>query len=469
MAVRKYLFVDDRWIAETHAVHRRPGRFEKHPLNPLLVADQPWEGDCIYCFGTCLEEGGRFRLWYQVYDSKAEDPRFRTAVGYAESTDGLHWEKPRVGVTHPRFGATNLVVLSSGVAHLYAPSVIRDDEDPDPARRYKMMLWDAMSTEDLARHGSPFPKCDDVPGWRGIDGEGLFVLTSSDGIAWRREPRPAIGSPSDASAFCRLADGSYLAAFKTSERSDHHFRVVAESTSADFAHWSAPRTVLQPDWRDPIGTEFYGMAPFDYCGNRLGLLWIYHNVPDDKRMDVQLSVWTAIDGWQRAADRATMLATGVRGEWDAGLVVTASSLQVSPPGDEGGIWLFYGGGNVRHDDSRYRRNGIGLARMRLDGFFGMEAGHFTGSLTLRPMLVPNGDLRLNLSARHGRCKISIHSTGDHRLLARSHVIAGCDDVSVVPTWDLMAADSWNEVVIVVIELQQAVLYGLEVQLPDDAR
>ena len=52
----KQLFVDDELIDSMLHVFQvlNPGR--KHPDNPLLVADQPWEAPGIYCYGTALHD-----------------------------------------------------------------------------------------------------------------------------------------------------------------------------------------------------------------------------------------------------------------------------------------------------------------------------------------------------------------------------------------------------------------------------
>lgn len=456
----KYLFVDDRWIASTYAVHRQIGSFAKDPANPVLVPDRPWEGNGVYCFGTCLEED-RLRLWYQVYvfNDPNVDTRYRTAVGYAESDDGKLWQKPAVGIEHPVLGPTNLVALSSGRSHLCSPAVVRDAYDPDPRRRYKMLYFDSMHEDDLSKQGSPFPKCPDVPGWRGLEGEGLFTLTSPDGIVWHRKPQPIDGSPCDASSLALLDDGRFLATFKTSVRDDRHFRVVAESISRDFEAWSEARIVLEPDWHDPPGTEFYGMTAFEYHGNRLGFLWIYHNTPDDKHMDVQLVSWTAQEGWQRTAARETILTIGERGSWDGGSVVTATSPLVGPRADPSALWLFYGGGNVRHDDSRYRRDAIGLARLRIDGFAAMVSSYFPGVLTTNP-LVPNaGGLRINANTRHGSLMVTVRDNRSSRLLGQSRPIVGRDDTMLQVEW--ASPWTWEPGATITLEfaLHQATLYS----------
>ncbi|MBP7497622.1 MAG: hypothetical protein KA792_08175, partial [Bacteroidales bacterium] len=49
----KYLFTDDRWIANTYAVSRELHQPEKISNNPLMIADKEWEQG-INCFGTVL-------------------------------------------------------------------------------------------------------------------------------------------------------------------------------------------------------------------------------------------------------------------------------------------------------------------------------------------------------------------------------------------------------------------------------
>ena len=56
--------VEDRW-----KLTRRVGTVVKHPGNPILVKDKPWEGDGI-CNPCVLydEQAGGFRMWYVCCD-----------------------------------------------------------------------------------------------------------------------------------------------------------------------------------------------------------------------------------------------------------------------------------------------------------------------------------------------------------------------------------------------------------------
>ena len=48
-------------------------------------------------WGTVLKDGGRYRMWYQPWPEDW-DGRDVSLVGYAESDDGLSWEKKPLGL-----------------------------------------------------------------------------------------------------------------------------------------------------------------------------------------------------------------------------------------------------------------------------------------------------------------------------------------------------------------------------------
>jgi len=55
--------------------------------NPVLTPQGSWEKSSIMC-PHVLYEKGRFRLWYSAGEMYEPD-----AIGYAESKDGIHWER----------------------------------------------------------------------------------------------------------------------------------------------------------------------------------------------------------------------------------------------------------------------------------------------------------------------------------------------------------------------------------------
>jgi len=431
---RKHLFVDDRWIEETCGISRAVGAPVRDPANPVLEPLLPWESGGVLCYGSVVEDGDRLRMWYQVYGA-ADQPWRAGGVGHAVSRDGITWDKPLSGLQFDAIGPTNFVMLGGDRSHLFSPSVVIDD-DGDPAERYKMVFFGAMSATDFERMGSRFPPTKAVPGWHPVPGEGLFAALSGDGLAWRlTDPRPVAGGPCDATAMSRGEDGVYRTFVKTSRHADRHFRVIGLSESTDFLTWSEPRVILEPDWRDPPGTEFYGMSGFDYFGNRLGLVWVYRNAPDDKRVEIELAAEDEGGStWSRAAERRVLLGTGNSGSWDAGVVYAASEPLVSPAFAPDKILIYYGGINVRHDDLRFRRSAVGLARLRLDGFASLDAGHWPADLLTRPLEVTEPNLFVNLDAAHGWAEVECLAADTGETLALSEPIERRDGTAIAVTW-----------------------------------
>ncbi|HEY5314627.1 MAG TPA: hypothetical protein VIK18_18990, partial [Pirellulales bacterium] len=93
---RTQLFIDQVLVrsAERISFSLHPGT--KHPANPLLRADKPWEGWRLSIYGSVLYDPDEqlFKMWY-LGDETASFPNFATY--YATSRDGIHWEKPLVG------------------------------------------------------------------------------------------------------------------------------------------------------------------------------------------------------------------------------------------------------------------------------------------------------------------------------------------------------------------------------------
>ena len=61
--------------------------FERKQADPVLSFEEPWEGDSV--MNPCvLYENGVYRMWYSAGDTYEPN-----VLAYAESRDGIHWEK----------------------------------------------------------------------------------------------------------------------------------------------------------------------------------------------------------------------------------------------------------------------------------------------------------------------------------------------------------------------------------------
>src|SRR5687767_754313 len=83
----------------------------KHPGKPVLgigEKDDP-DGRRVYFAGTILQVGDEYRMWYSGYDAEAS-----RHLCYAVSKDGLHWEKPKLGLVTYKGGTANNMLSLDG-------------------------------------------------------------------------------------------------------------------------------------------------------------------------------------------------------------------------------------------------------------------------------------------------------------------------------------------------------------------
>src|SRR5438128_12005723 len=96
----KFLVLDDTDIMKTHKLKRRVNAAVKHP-QPVLRVDAPWhhKNEMLNYINVLYDEEERlFKMWYctMSWDGRASDGPRRFA--YATSTDGIGWEKPKLGL-----------------------------------------------------------------------------------------------------------------------------------------------------------------------------------------------------------------------------------------------------------------------------------------------------------------------------------------------------------------------------------
>lgn len=91
----------------------------KRKERPVMEPGQPWEKQAIMCPHVLFDEEDKYyKMWYAAGCNHEPD-----AIGYAESEDGIHWEKEK-----------NNPVLAPDPSYLWeqhkvvAPCVIKDDD-----------------------------------------------------------------------------------------------------------------------------------------------------------------------------------------------------------------------------------------------------------------------------------------------------------------------------------------------------
>jgi hypothetical protein len=434
----RHLFLDDHEIERITGLRRVVNPPRKHPDNPVVRADRPWEAS-VSVYGTTFfdETTSCFRMYYLIgcptpgewADEQGRSHPYpnTTRVGYATSADGVHWEKPDLGqVDYNGSRANNILAL--GRRNAEGISVLRDETDPDPARRYKALYWDHAA-------GAPHlhPTLNRVLWQDGSPTDGAYIAWSPDGLRWTIHPgNPVVQAYMDTNQ--NLLWDSERRIYVAYSRFGFG-RKIARSESADFLHWSAPALVMECDSADGEATQFYGMGADLYEGLYIGMLWVYRE-GGDGCIDTQLGVSRDGIEWQRVADRQTFLPLGPAGTWEDGMARCAE--RIIPVGDE--LYIYYSGVNGPHSGPKFPADSIvrthppaiGLAVLRRDGFVSLDAGDDEGALLTTPFAMPEGGLRLNVEATRGRVRAAVCEEAG-ALIAISEPVTG-DQLAAEVIW-----------------------------------
>ncbi|MBE6778102.1 MAG: hypothetical protein E7541_01800 [Ruminococcaceae bacterium] len=141
IANRRECFFDDYLLDTQRTTATR--QVHKPVRGPvLMVLDKPWEGNNVY-FPCAIYAQGWWKLYYVCQHGSER------YVGYAESADGLHWERPDLGLVDFRGDTHNNFILSMqqlkefDFAGFDNMSVTYDDNPACPEdERYKMAcMW----------------------------------------------------------------------------------------------------------------------------------------------------------------------------------------------------------------------------------------------------------------------------------------------------------------------------------------
>jgi hypothetical protein len=355
--VIKFLFLDFRAVETVDGFERRLEAPRKRRENPLLQSDDPAEGNSMSMYGSVVQrEDGLFQMWYTV-----NHPTLYGAMAYAQSEDGLHWQRPALDVVKYKGRRTHLVFAKSP----HGTTILYDRAESRSGWKYKMLTGAAPSHR-------------------------ICAFRSADGIHWvDAAENPVTGSNPDCPmSLHRAADGHYVAY----HRPGFGDRRVARSESWDFAHWSQPHIVIDQEAGDGPQTQFYGMGSIPYGPYELGTLWIYRTDPANMdfykmrggQQHAELAYCRSGYAWHRAALGEPFIPHGRAGSWDGGCLQAASS----PLLLEDEIRFYYAGQRPLHSESKdwkgkEPRCGIGLASCKPDRFVSLTAAR-RGKLLTRP-------------------------------------------------------------------------------------
>ena len=390
--VGRQLFVDDFLIEQT-SLRRTFHHAEYYSGNPVLKADKPWEfsggaGRAMpFSDGAFYDPAdGLFKLWYMGYN----------ATLFANSRDGVHWEKPALDVKP----GTNIVHMGKRDSS----TVWLDQDEKDPRRRYKLLY--------SGGHMQP-----------------VFLHVSADGIHWGEPVAKSIPA-GDRTTFFKnpfrdvwifsLRDHDWVPGQPANREYVGRLRRYWERSEFEKgAVWKKEEPPLwtMADRLDPrridlnVQPQLYNLDCVAYESLILGLFDIWVGQTTNRPKPNYLTVGFTRDGfhWNRPTHEPFISLSERKGDWNWGNVQSA-----------GGCCLvvddklyFYVSGRAGVD--RSAGSGVcttGLATLRRDGFASMDASKEEGTLTTRPVTFRGKYLFINADADQGDLRVEVlHKDG----------------------------------------------------------
>lgn len=418
----RQFFIDDLLIAEGRGVNLVVNR-PAPTAEKCIIADKPWEGFGILAYNSVMEDDGIFKLWY---DAVANDGSRWCC--YATSKDGVHWEKPNLGIVSFNGNRdTNIVFPPQHMVH--EPNCVFKDTNPScrDSERYKM----------VANLHPPGGK------------PGTYVAGSPDGLHWKLMKDTPAFRPSDTNNICFYDNG--IGHYVGYVRVWDPRRKVGRCVFDDITNWGKEKVVFSYDEEDQqgldrqlfSGMDFYTSAAVKYPhAENVYLLFpsAYYNYEEtaarrmgsvdpknDGPLDIQFA--TSRDGvvWNRL-DRRPFIGRGVAGGPANGCAYMASGF-ISRP-DE--IWLYYAILSYTHGNYDFARskfcNAITRARLRMDGFGSVDAGYAGGEFTTPPLIFSGRQLEVNTDTGAGGC-VRVEILPEMGLSIEGFSAGDCDPVN----------------------------------------
>lgn len=406
------LLLDDGLVEDRIHLSRVLYHPAKYEHNPILLRDKPWEGDGVQAPLVVWDpERNRYRMWYTCIDMNSYyQGGYVFYLAHAESDDGVRWHKP-LNDHFPigQYLRTNVVYAGAypdprSRKWIFQPGqVFRDESDPDPRQRFKMIGLD----------GHPDPE------HNGEVNTEPNLITSPDGIHWRLHGSQSIlDHHSDCANLIMYDPTSHrwllycrpplYSSGRDMEERRHHRRRVAVMISDDFTHWSYPRTVLYPDEGDLPDID---QITVFRRGSHFIMLYAAMDGEGNGRWHCRLA--SSRDGlhWERFHTREDFIPCGSEGSWDAAVIPCGAPVA---SGDK--LLLYYSGYNMgQHETNCSRqepRSGGGMAVMTRDRFVAQRAGTRTGYLLTREILLNGKHLKINaapedIPGHRGRVRVEI--------------------------------------------------------------
>ena len=372
-----------------------------------MPLDQLWEEQATPILGSVLYDQGRFRMWYRGGGSGPKGGLWC----YAESDDGLTWNKPALElIEYNGSRQNNIYVL--GQPQAFTPFV--DPNEADSARRYKSAVNSLRIDTALAY--------------------------SPDGLRWTqyRDGAAITGRASDTisqvlwdpfARVYRLYTRTDYGTGKTGEvRGTRDMVAAADADLADPQSWKTVREwCLGWETRPPVmddgapkrrerdpdyhrKRQLYAVNGWIHEGVQFALLWGLET-GDDETMNAYLATTRGHKLWDLrwVYGGQPLIRRGSPGSFDSRWIQPAPTVVTWNDRH----WLYYAG-LARNHQGQWAPNitgpsvGIGLATIRRDGFISLSAGTGEAFVTTKPIQFRGSRLTVNMaSSARGHLRVEI--------------------------------------------------------------
>lgn len=322
-----------------HSISNDGVNWTKRAVNPVLDIGEPGSWDDYWTYmGSVLKEGDIYKMWYTGCDGTTHGATWMQRIGYAESIDGIYWEK---NTSNPVLELGSSDTWDDGA--IFSCGVINDEGT------YK--IW-----------------------YTGHDGSRMRIgyASSNDGIIWVKYDDPTttsqpyqesdpvmnLASPSDWDYDCMeprvIKDGSTYKMWYTGWDGSH--RRVGLAISDDGINWtkSTFNPVFVPDSPGKWDND-HVTAGFVQKESNLYEMWYTGN---DNDFSSRIGYATSFDGinWTRSPLNP-VVDKGKAGTWDRSAIHSPSIIR-----DVHQLKMWYSG----WDGSNHR---IGYATAAYDSRF----------------------------------------------------------------------------------------------------
>jgi len=449
-------------VLDDHALARITGldRVVHHPraLGLVIPADRPWETAGVAPLLVDRREDGSFfayytAMWWDIDSAAALPDNFRNdrahhifqRIGYATSDDGLHWQKPHLGLVeapagvdwrrHAPYPSPQGTTRENnlGVPFVVVADLGRHGNVRDPAKRYALRL----AADEASGVGAAWTQAP----------AGFFAGALPDFLndpAWREKLAAVEGSFNPRRRVLHFRDDLHDEWVAMDQGVVGHWlpsREIARFASKDLVHWRS-QAALYPDAADPHDPQCYdepmSLTPFCAEGVVFGLLPWFHSDrthpeggpnlqaspehpevwPWCRKGTCEMRITLSRDGgitWDRTSSREAWIPHGTEQDSYDRLVI--GPLPPVRVGDEDWFYMDVINGDhlgIRNDPERslyyhdrLPRHQVALYVQKRNRYVSLTARNQPEVLITRPLDVTGGALHLNVDAGRGEVRVGI--------------------------------------------------------------